>query len=54
MDASPYCYAYTRELPSGAEHAEVALVTPLCILLSGSENIVCLFALCAKELNSIP
>ena len=29
MDASPYCYAYTRELPSGAEHAEVGFVTPL-------------------------
>ena len=28
MDASPYYYAYTRELPSGAEHAEVGFVTP--------------------------
>ena len=33
MDASPYYYAYTRGLPSGTQHAEVALITPLCILL---------------------
>ena len=30
MDASLYYYAYTRGLPSGAEHAEVGFVTPLC------------------------
>ena len=44
MDASPYYYAYTRGLPSSAEHAEVGFVTPLCILLSGSEELVCLFS----------
>ena len=43
MDASPYYYAYTRGLPSCTQHSEVALVTPLSILLSGGEELVCLF-----------
>ena len=43
MDASPYYYAYTRGLPSGAEHAEVGFVTPLSVFLSGGEELVCLF-----------
>ena len=30
-------------LPRCAEHAEVGFVTPLCILLSGGEELVCLF-----------
>ena len=42
MDASPYYYAYTRGLPSRSQHSQVTLVTPRGILLSGSENIVCL------------
>ena len=43
MDASPYYYAYTRGLPRCAEHAEVGFVTPLSVLLSGSEELVGLF-----------
>ena len=51
MDASPYYYAYTRgylapeplRLPRCTQHAEVGFVTPLCILLSGGEELVCLF-----------
>jgi len=44
-DASPY---YIRTcvrtlLPLRAEHAEVTLVTPLSVLLSGGEELVCLF-----------
>ena len=31
------------DLPSSAEHAEVGFVTPLRVLLSGSEELVCLF-----------
>ncbi len=41
---SPYMRTCVRTLlPLRAEHAEVALVTPLCILLSGGEEFVCLF-----------
>ena len=43
MDAFPYYYAYTRGLPSCTQHSEVALVTPLSVLLSGGEELVCLF-----------
>ena len=35
--------AYAHELPSSAEHAEVGFVTPLSVLLSGGEELVCLF-----------
>ena len=31
------------KLPRGAEHAEVALVAPLSVLLSGGEELVSLF-----------
>ena len=51
MDASPYCYAYTRGLPCGTQHSQVTLVTPRGILLSGSENIVCL---CSAYLPRTP
>ena len=30
-------------LPSCTQHSQVALVTPLSVLLSGSEELVCLF-----------
>ena len=36
MDASPYYYAYTRGLPSDAEHAEVGFVT-----LRGAKTTLC-------------
>ena len=35
--------AYAHGLPSGTQHSEVALVTPLSVLLSGGEELVCLF-----------
>jgi len=41
---SPYMRTCVRTLlPSGAEHAEVGFVTPLSVLLSGGEELVCLF-----------
>ena len=41
---SPYMRTCVRTLlPCSAEHSEVALVTPLSVLLSGGEELVCLF-----------
>ena len=38
-----YIRVSVRELPCGTEHAEVALVAPLSVLLSGGEELVGLF-----------
>ena len=35
--------AYAQGLPSCTQHSQVALVTPLSVLLSGGEELVCLF-----------
>jgi len=41
---SPYMRTCVRTLlPCCTEHAEVALITPLSVLLSGGEELVCLF-----------
>ena len=56
MDASPYYYAYTRGLPRCTQHTQVALVTPLSILLSGGEELVCLFRelFCYRSGTGVP